>query len=271
MDEGVTDQVTGLDQWSAEDCELSKGPSVSFGGDRGKRFPENHGGTPVADDDWQRQADGVATLLAEGLADENAFPDIRKAVRSFVGESNRLFGTGIEVSATTPSCRPDKTDKSPSVSSVSDQGRRVSENHVVPGTLEPVADPDRDFEERAAIAEHDGGLPKEIAEGLARLDIMRPPEEFGQSRWRLIVNDAALFADTWGARALALGWRPIELFGIHSEKPVARIDCRGLAFLLNGGKVVAMDSVSATIVTPNGTKQRHYRWQDNPGAKLAWA
>jgi hypothetical protein len=183
--------------------ELTKPPKatfVSFGSDRGKRFSENHEATapitPVADDDWQRPADGVAMALTKGLPDEDAFPDIRKAVRSFVGESNRLLGR-VSKSATTPSARPDKTDKSPSVSSVSDQGRGVSENHVVPGTLESVANPDRDFEERAAIAAIGGGLPRDIAEGLARLDTMRPPEGFGQSRWHLIVNDAALFADIW--------------------------------------------------------------------------
>jgi hypothetical protein len=138
-------------------------------------------------------------------------------------------------------------------------------------TVATIADTDRDSEERAAIAQHEGKLPPDIAEGLARLDTMRPPEGFGQSRWQLIVNDAALFADAWGARALALGWQPIELFGIHPEKPDARLDCRGLAFLLNGGTVVAMDAASATIVTPNGTKQRYSRWHDDPGAKLAWA
>jgi hypothetical protein len=201
-----------------------------------KRFSENHEATasitPVADDDWQRQADGVAMLLAEGLADEDALPDIRKAVRSFVGESNRLFGTGIEISATTPSARPDKTDKSPSVSSVSDH-RRVSENHVVPGTLEPVADPDRDFEERAAISEYCGRLPRAIAEVLARLETMQPPEGFTPSWWEQIINGAAIFADRWGARALELGWEPIELFGIHPVAPAARHDCRGLAFMLD--------------------------------------
>jgi len=136
--------------------------------------------------------------------------------------------------------------------------------------LEPVADPDRGFEERAAISEYDGGLPREIAEGLANLDTMPPPNGFTPSRWEQTINGAAIFADRWGARALELGWQPIELFGIHPVAPAARHDCLGLAFMLDGGEVVDIDATKATILKPNGIKQSYYRWQASPGAELAW-
>jgi hypothetical protein len=132
------------------------------------------------------------------------------------------------------------------------------------GTVSP-NNPDA-FDERAAISQYDGGLPREIAEGLARLQTMPPPEGFTQRRW----DGAASFADTWGARALELGWPPIELFGIHPLAHAANVACRGLAFLPPGSKVVAMGRVSATVINLNGTKQGYYRWQDDRGAKLAW-
>src|SRR5262249_20126822 len=42
--------------------------------------------------------------------------------------------------------------------------------------------PDAEIE-RAAIMEFDGDLPREIAEGLARLDSMKPPIGFTDERW----------------------------------------------------------------------------------------
>ena len=136
-------------------------------------------------------------------------------------------------------------------------------------TVATASDPDQDFEERAAIAEHEDGLPREIAEGLARLEMMPPPNG-SRSWWEQIINGAAIFADRWGARALELGWQPIELFGIHPVAPAARHDCLGLAFMLDGGEVVDIDADKATLIKPSGAMQSYYRWRDDPGAKMAW-
>jgi hypothetical protein len=44
-------------------------------------------------------------------------------------------------------------------------------------------------EERAALIEHEGNIPREWAEGFARLDPNRPPGDVPLRRWRAFVDD----------------------------------------------------------------------------------
>ena len=109
------------------------------------------------------------------------------------------------------------------------------------------------FEERAAIAEYDGGAPRVWAEALARLDPSRPPADVPHRRWVRFLDDCGRFLDEgWGTRAEALGWGPLELFGCHPDKPFARISHYGLLWLLNGRQLLALTSESARIQTENG-------------------
>ena len=85
-----------------------------------------------------------------------------------------------------------------------------------------------------------------------------------------MIDGAARFADAWGAKALALGWEPIELFGVDRVAPAARLDTRGLAFMLADGDVVAMDAQVAVIRKRSGALQRYPRWQVNRVSVLAW-
>jgi hypothetical protein len=125
--------------------------------------------------------------------------------------------------------------------------------------------------ERAAIVELDGAIPREWAEGFARLDPERPPGDVPQRRWRRFVDDVGLFLDSrLCAATAALGWGPFELFGCDRDRPFARIDQAGLLWLLNGDRLVALSENTATIETR--TSARH-TWRRKPGAAgrvLAW-
>jgi hypothetical protein len=100
--------------------------------------------------------------------------------------------------------------------------------------------PDGDaLEERAAIMELEGGLPRDIAEGLARCERMAPPKGFTSDLWSAAINSAARFADEWGRKALELGWTLEDLFGLNPANPGARYDGKGLAFVLEGDARVA--------------------------------
>ena len=80
-------------------------------------------------------------------------------------------------------------------------------------------------EERAAIVEHDGNIPRDWAEGFARLDPDRPPGDVPLKRWRRFVDDVGQFLDSpFCAVAAALGWGPHDLFGCDRARPFARID-----------------------------------------------
>jgi hypothetical protein len=108
-------------------------------------------------------------------------------------------------------------------------------------------------QERAAIIEHDGKIPREWAEGFARLDPDRPPGDVPLKRWQQFVDDVGGFLDGgWAEKATALGWGPLDLFGCDRLKPYARIDRAGLLWLLNGQKLLALAANVAAIVTASG-------------------
>jgi len=124
--------------------------------------------------------------------------------------------------------------------------------------------------ERAAIVEYDGCVPREWAEGFARLDAARPPGDVPQKRWRQFVDDVGLFLDAWATHAAALGWRPHELFGCDRDRPFARIGRAGLLWLLNGNKLIALSESTAMIELKSGERHTFRRKTTEPGRVLVW-
>jgi hypothetical protein len=121
-------------------------------------------------------------------------------------------------------------------------------------------------EERAAIVEHDGGVPQAWAEGFARLDPTRPPGDVPPRRWLQFVDDVGRFLDSpFRAVAASLGWGPYDLFGCDRDRPFARIDCAGLLWLLNGDRLVELREDAATIESGAGVR---HTWRRKPNA--AW-
>jgi len=89
---------------------------------------------------------------------------------------------------------------------------------------------------------------------------LRCPEFVEADRWQQAVRDADCFLDVWGAQATALGWSARDLFGLHPtpERPganyqrLARYDCTGLIWLLQGRLVVALTADTAAIQVKSG-------------------
>ena len=126
-------------------------------------------------------------------------------------------------------------------------------------------------EERAAIGEFDGGAPREWSEALARLDPARPPGDVPERRWRRFINDAAAFLDSgWPAKAAALGWGPLDLFGCHRHRPWARIDQAALLWFLDGRKLVMLGADRAAIETNGGGRVTFRRVPNAMGQVLVW-
>jgi hypothetical protein len=126
-------------------------------------------------------------------------------------------------------------------------------------------------EERAAIAEHDGGIPRAWAEGFARLHPDRPPADVPAKRWLTFVDDVGRFLDTaFCAVALALGWGPHDLFGCDRDRPFARIDQAGLLWSLNNNRLVALSENTAAVETRTGARQTWRRKPDELGRVLPW-
>lgn len=116
-----------------------------------------------------------------------------------------------------------------------------------------------DFEERAAIVEHAGGVPREWAEGFARLCTMPAPAHLLPARWQQIVDDAGGFIDRWAGKAAALGWRTVDVFGVHAGRPEARYDCAGVVALIQGREVVAITADSARLRCRDGSLMTYRR------------
>jgi hypothetical protein len=127
-------------------------------------------------------------------------------------------------------------------------------------------------EERAAIAEYDGGSPRAWAEALARLDPSKPPGNVPSGRWLSFIDDCGRFLDAgWAARAATFGWGPLDLFGCDRERPFARVDHMGLLWLVNGGTVVELHRDRAIIETAGGARQCYSRRPVEVGrVVLAW-
>jgi hypothetical protein len=111
------------------------------------------------------------------------------------------------------------------------------------GQVDRLLPTSQDYEaaERAAIVERDGRIPREWAEGYARLDPDRSPGDVPARCWQQFIDDVGLFLDgPFCAVAAALGWGPYDLFGADRYRPYARIDQAGLLWLLNGDRLEAL-------------------------------
>jgi hypothetical protein len=126
-------------------------------------------------------------------------------------------------------------------------------------------------EERAAIVEHDGGIPRAWAEGFARLDPSHPPADVPLRRWQQFIDDVERFLDgPFCAVAIKLGWRPYDLFGCDRDRPYARIDQCGLLWFLDGHNLVELREDVAIVETRPGMRQTYRRKPSEPGRVLAW-
>jgi hypothetical protein len=111
------------------------------------------------------------------------------------------------------------------------------------------------FEERAAITEHDGCVPRSWADAFAKLHADRPPPEVSYRQWRQFVDDCGLFIDRWATKAGALGWIPNHLFGWETCRPFPLAAMYvGLGWRIDGGTVVALTEKAATVIRVNGLR-----------------
>jgi hypothetical protein len=125
------------------------------------------------------------------------------------------------------------------------------------------------FDERAALVEHGADVPRDWAEGFARLAVAPSPAEFSTETWWAVVDDGARFLDDWGRRASQLGWSALDVFGVFIQAPRMRSEMAGLLPVIAVGRVVAINSSSATIRSPSGDEVVWLR-RSHAGAGTAW-
>ena len=135
--------------------------------------------------------------------------------------------------------------------------------------VQPIYGDREEFGERAALVEYGARVPREWAEGFARLDCTKPPAGMALGRWKQILNDGGLFLDQWAHKAAALGWSVVDVVGVDPDAPTARYDNMGLVPMIGGHRVVAINADGARLEIGPGRFQTHRR-RLNPGAVALW-
>lgn len=97
-----------------------------------------------------------------------------------------------------------------------------------------------EYEERAAIIEHAGGLPRRWAEPLARLLTAPKPGAYLPERWEVIKGDAAELVGRHWARLDTVGW--------------SLADVKGLIPMIAGRRILAIHMGDLVVEMPNGDR-----------------
>lgn len=143
------------------------------------------------------------------------------------------------------------------------------------------------FEERAAIAEHDGGQPRQAAEAMAAreqgFEDAADLHHAAVERWRAeidrlaalgaidmdgaepIKRAQAFIAEGWALQAARLGWDELDLFGVCPRAPWQRLDRKGAAF---GGAAQAVSEAAVTYV--GGLRRYRVNINNDGGAVPVW-
>jgi hypothetical protein len=88
----------------------------------------------------------------------------------------------------------------------------------------------------------------------------------------LVAGSGGPTLDTVGRTACGHGWTTLEVFGVHYEAPLPRVDCAGLLAMLSAHhKIEAISGKSVSLRTENGSVLRYYRpLAQNPGIIAVW-
>jgi hypothetical protein len=132
-------------------------------------------------------------------------------------------------------------------------------NHHLPRPPVRTEALETDADERAAIVEHDAGIPREWAEGYAKLCTMPRPAGIGERDWMALIDGTGRLLDRWGAQLSAMGWSTEDVFGIHGEKPIKRFERAGLVRFLLRNEVVEITPETARLVSTTGAVQIYRR------------
>jgi hypothetical protein len=125
-------------------------------------------------------------------------------------------------------------------------------------------------EERAAIVEYDGNIPRAWAEGFARLNSHLPPAGVSVRRWQAIIDAIGAFLDHWAAKAAAQGWEAADIFGADAIRPEISWLNSGPLWAGNGARVVEVHPDHRVFETRSGAKQTHYRRPHLRPRALPW-
>ena len=86
---------------------------------------------------------------------------------------------------------------------------------------------------------------------------MQQPSNVPDRRWQQAVDAAGRFADSWAAKASALGWTTLDIFGVDRLAPEGALHTTGLIWLLQDKVIVAISEDAVIVETVNGVRQTY--------------
>lgn len=112
-------------------------------------------------------------------------------------------------------------------------------------------------------------LPTDVRTGLARLRAMPRPRMAQPENWGGIVSDCVgLAAQGWAQAAIALGWSPLNLWGV-SPAAGCLLELEGLGIWLARRRVLLLDQTSCIVESGPHRRSIFHRHQME-GAVLLW-
>ena len=114
------------------------------------------------------------------------------------------------------------------------------------------------------------GVPPAWTQGVCDLLAVARPAGWPESQWAALREDGFTFLRDHGAEAAGLGWRLLDLFGVHPTRPLVRYDAMGLVVLLNGKRIVELHHDRAIIEDHQGQRTSFARCPAPPSRVLIW-
>ena len=112
-------------------------------------------------------------------------------------------------------------------------------------------------------------LPSDVAAGVCQLKVMHLPRLLKPDGWPIVMADAALLVlSGWAAKALALGWTDLDLFGAVPD-PLGDPAGDGLAVWMAGRKLLAITAEYA-VADDGGAGRSYFNRGSAEGTALLW-
>lgn len=132
-----------------------------------------------------------------------------------------------------------------------------------------------DFEERAAIIEHDAGIPRAWAEAFARVCLMERPGGFSKAGWQHVVDNIGHMLDDKAVlqKLVKEGWSIEDVFGCHPVAPEINQSRKGLLILLGeSDEIVSITDKAIGTRRKGAGNTLYYRRPLNPspGKAMIW-
>jgi hypothetical protein len=134
---------------------------------------------------------------------------------------------------------------------------------------------DEAWQERAAIIEHEAGIPREWAEAFARVCCMARPTSIPAASWQRVIDHAGRMLDSPSLLhdLVRHGWGLADVFSVHPYTPESRQDAKGLLMLMQDAEVISV--INGQVIglkNQDSGAQLFYRKpvSRTPGSVMIW-